>query len=54
MLDQTMSLIWFRLRLLWRRERRRPPPDLPETEHLRRDVNLPTTEPGRRWWELLP
>ena len=54
MLDQTMSLIWFRLRLLWHPQRRRPLPTLPESEHLRRDVNLPATESGRRWWELLP
>ena len=54
MLDQTMSVIWFRLRLLWRPERPRPVPDLPESEHLRRDVNLPERGSDRRWWDLLP
>ena len=53
MLDQSMSVVWFRLRLLWRPKRQKPVPNLPETEHLRRDVNLPAKETGRRWWDLL-
>ncbi len=54
MLDLTMSTIWLRLRFLWRPMQRIRSPKLPESEHLRRDINLPPPAHGRHWWDLMP
>ena len=53
MLDISMSVLWFRLRLCWRLAVWRPSA-LPISRHLRRDLNLPPTEPPRHWRDLLP
>ena len=51
MLDISMSMIWFRLRLYWRGKRGRPA--LPDSPHLRRDLNLPPSDPTLHWPDLL-
>ncbi len=52
MLELPMSIIWFRLLPYWRSAR--PRPSLPDSPHLRRDLNLPPSEPSPHWRDLLP
>ena len=51
MLELPMSIIWFRLTLYWRSAR--PRPTLPDSSHLRRDLNLPPPDRVPHWRDLI-